>query len=112
MVVERKLASEGQSRKELGRAAFEKKVWEWQEEYGGSILEQLQRLGASCDWSREKFTLEPAMSRERMINASYYNGSWHNKAQRFGRLLKGRITFWYSPGWDRTSDLKINSLAL
>lgn len=62
MVVEKQLAGEGLSRKELGREAFEQRVWQWQRQYGGSILQQLKRLGASCDWSRERFTLDPSLS--------------------------------------------------
>ena len=60
MVVERKLASDGSntSRRELGRDAFIEKVWEWKEESGGTILNQLKRLGASCDWGNTKFTLD------------------------------------------------------
>ena len=61
MLVERDLRSKGIERKELGREAFVEKVWEWKEEYGGYITSQVRRLGASCDWSRERFTLEPAL---------------------------------------------------
>jgi len=57
MVVERKLAAEGQKRSEMSREDFIAKVWEWKEESGGRILEQLKRLGSSADWSRTKFTL-------------------------------------------------------
>lgn len=58
MVVERKLAAEGApGRRELGREAFLGKVWEWKEESGGTIIEQLKRLGASCDWDRNAFTM-------------------------------------------------------
>ena len=58
MVVERKLAETGQkARVELGREEFLKKVWEWKEESGGTIINQLKRLGASCDWNREAFTM-------------------------------------------------------
>ncbi len=62
MVVERQLAEQGKNmgRREMGREAFLKKVWEWKAESGGTITKQLRRLGASCDWSREKFTMEPA----------------------------------------------------
>ncbi|GHD07988.1 valine--tRNA ligase [Tianweitania populi] len=64
MVVERKLAAEGQpSRRELGRDAFIDKVWEWKDESGGLIFNQLRRLGASCDWSRERFTMDEGLSR-------------------------------------------------
>ncbi len=59
MVVERKLAEEGsESRREMGREAFIDKVWEWKEESGDAIINQLKRLGASCDWSRNRFTMD------------------------------------------------------
>ncbi|SFN58560.1 valyl-tRNA synthetase [Roseovarius lutimaris] len=61
MVVERKLAAEGQpGRRDLGREAFLDKVWEWKTESGGTIVNQLKRLGASCDWSRNAFTMSGA----------------------------------------------------
>ena len=63
MVVERKLAEEGIRRQDLGREAFEKRVWEWKAEYGDNIKRQMIRMGASCDWSRERFTLDPGLSR-------------------------------------------------
>ena len=63
MVVERKLAEEGIKRLDLGREEFEKRVWEWKAEYGDTIKRQMIRLGASCDWSRERFTLDPGLSR-------------------------------------------------
>ena len=60
MVVERKLAETQQpSRREMGRDAFLDKVWEWKEESGGTIINQLKRLGASCDWDRNAFTMDP-----------------------------------------------------
>lgn len=62
MVVEKMLAAEGSGRRELGRAAFEARVWAWKREYGGFITGQLRRLGASCDWSRERFTLDAQLS--------------------------------------------------
>ena len=58
MVVERKLAEEGLSRREMGREKFLEKVWEWKEQSGGTIISQLKRLGASCDWSRNRFTMD------------------------------------------------------
>ena len=61
--VEKDLAKEGKNRHQLGRDKFEKKVWEWRETYGNRILNQLRRLGASCDWSRERFTLDEGLSR-------------------------------------------------
>lgn len=62
-VVERELAKEGKSRHDLGREKFLERVWQWRETYGGRILNQLRRLGASCDWSRERFTLDAGLSR-------------------------------------------------
>ena len=63
MVVERKLAEQGLNRRDMGREAFEKRVWEWKAEYGDTIKRQMIRMGASCDWSRERFTLDPGLSR-------------------------------------------------
>jgi valyl-tRNA synthetase len=63
MVVERQLAQEGNvGRRELGRETFLERVWQWKEKSGGSITNQLKRLGASCDWSRERFTLDQGLS--------------------------------------------------
>jgi valyl-tRNA synthetase len=61
--VERLLRSEGTSRQEVGREEFLRRTWEWKERYGGEITRQLRRIGASCDWSRERFTLDPGLSR-------------------------------------------------
>jgi valyl-tRNA synthetase len=61
-VVERKLAEEGLDRHSLGREKFVERVWQWKEQYGGVITKQLQRLGASCDWSRERFTMDEGLS--------------------------------------------------
>ncbi|HEX7291182.1 MAG TPA: class I tRNA ligase family protein, partial [Conexibacter sp.] len=57
--VERLLASEGSSREELGREKFVERVWRWREQYGSTIVEQFKRLGASCDYEDERFTLDP-----------------------------------------------------
>ena len=62
LVVERALKAEGKTRLDVGRAEFESRVWEWKEQYGGFITDQLRRLGASCDWSRERFTLDAGLS--------------------------------------------------
>ncbi|MFP4482434.1 MAG: valine--tRNA ligase [Thermovirgaceae bacterium] len=62
-VVERRLQEEGKSRHDVGREAFVEKVWEWKEEYGNRIINQLKKLGASCDWSRERFTMDEGLSR-------------------------------------------------
>ena len=63
MVVERQLMERQIHRRDIGREAFIDKVWEWKEESGGSILKQLKRLGASCDWSRERFTMDEGLSK-------------------------------------------------
>ncbi len=62
-VVERELAREGKTRHDLGREAFLQRVWEWKERFGNRIIEQLKRLGASCDWSRLRFTMDEGLSR-------------------------------------------------
>ncbi len=62
-VVERKLAAEGLNRHKLGRDKFIKAVWEWRKEYGSAIINQLKALGASCDWKRERFTMDEGLSR-------------------------------------------------
>ncbi|GGA66852.1 valine--tRNA ligase [Edaphobacter acidisoli] len=62
MMVERQLATEGTSRQQLGREAFVARVWDWREHYGGAILGQMKRLGASVDWSREYFTMDDRLS--------------------------------------------------
>jgi len=61
-VVERKLAEEGKSRHDLGREAFVAEAWKWKEQHGGHIIHQLKRLGASCDWERERFTMDEGLS--------------------------------------------------
>ena len=62
-VVERQLAKENIDRHALGREKFVEKVWEWKKEYGGRIINQLKRMGASCDWERERFTMDEGLSR-------------------------------------------------
>jgi valyl-tRNA synthetase len=62
IMVERQLVHEGKKRQELGREAFVERVWEWKQEYGGAILDQMKRLGASVDWSREYFTMDERLS--------------------------------------------------
>ncbi len=62
-VVEKQLAADGKSRHDLGREEFVKRVWQWKEESGGAILGQMKRLGASVDWSRERFTMDEGMSK-------------------------------------------------
>jgi len=62
-VVERKLAKEGKSRHDLERESFLKEVWDWKEEYGSTIINQLKKLGSSCDWDRERFTMDEGLSK-------------------------------------------------
>ncbi len=62
MVVERQLNAEGKSRHDLGREAFIERIWEWKEESGGNITQQLRRMGASPDWTRERFTMDEGLS--------------------------------------------------
>ena len=62
-VVERDLASKGMDRHQVGRERFIELVWEWREKYGGVILNQLKRLGCSCDWSRERFTMDEGLTK-------------------------------------------------
>jgi valyl-tRNA synthetase len=62
-VVEQELAKEGLTRHDLGREKFIERVWQWKEKYGGVIINQLKRLGCSCDWSRERFTMDEGLSR-------------------------------------------------
>src|SRR5580692_3979403 len=64
-VVERSLRKEGRMkhREEFGREKFLKEVWAWKEKHGGIIIQQLKKLGASCDWTRERFTMDPEYSR-------------------------------------------------
>ncbi len=86
-VVERNLAEEGTSRWEIGREAFLERVWQWVEKYGGTIIKQLKRMGCSCDWQRERFTMDEGCSRavrevfvrlyeEGLIYQGYYIVNW------------------------------------
>ena len=76
MVVEKQLAAEGTSREELGREEFERRVWEWRERYGSRIVEQYKRLGASCDYERERFTMDEGYVRAvyKVFKALYDKG--------------------------------------
>lgn len=62
MVVERQLEMEGKTRHDLGRVAFEERVWAWKAESGGQITQQLRRMGSSIDWARERFTMDDELS--------------------------------------------------
>ncbi len=72
-VVERHLAAERLTRHQLGREAFLESVWQWKGKYGGIIINQLKRLGASCDWERERFTMDEGLSQAvRQVFVSLY----------------------------------------
>jgi valyl-tRNA synthetase len=75
-VVEKELAAEGTSRQELGREAFTERIWDWKAQYGSTIIEQFKRLGASCDYERERFTLDDGYVRAvyRVFTALYEKG--------------------------------------
>ncbi len=86
-VVERLLAEEGKTRWDIGREAFLERVWQWVEKYGGTIIQQLKRLGCSCDWDRTRFTMDEGCSRavrevfvrlyeEGLIYQGYYIVNW------------------------------------
>ena len=73
-VVEQELAREGLTRHDLGREKFIERVWEWKAKYGGVIIHQLKRLGCSCDWSRERFTMDEGLSKAvREVFVRLYN---------------------------------------
>ncbi len=73
-VVERQLVAEGKGRHDLGREKFIEKVWEWKEEKGGTIIHQLKKLGCSCDWERERFTMDEGLSKAvREVFVRLYN---------------------------------------
>ena len=76
-VVEKELAEEGALRLEMGREAFTEKVWEWRYRYGNTIIEQYKRLGASCDYERERFTLDEGYVRAvHRVFAELYRKGW------------------------------------
>ncbi|MEO6607687.1 MAG: valine--tRNA ligase [Aestuariivirga sp.] len=99
MVVERLLAKENNTdRRSMGREAFLKRVWEWKEESGGIITKQLRRLGASCDWSRERFTMDEGLSKA--------------VAKVFVQLYKEGLIYkdWRLVNWDPVFETAISDL--
>jgi valyl-tRNA synthetase len=100
MVVERNLAKEGISRHDLGREKFIETVWKWREKSGGTICKQLRRLGASCDWSRERFTMDEGLSRAvRKIFVNLYKDGLIYKAK--------KLVNWDSKFMTAVSDLEV-----
>lgn len=100
MVVERNLAKEGITRHDLGREKFIETVWKWKEQSGGTICKQLRRLGASCDWSRERFTMDEGLSRAvRKIFVNLYKDGLIYKAK--------KLVNWDSKFITAVSDLEV-----
>ncbi len=100
MVVERNLAKEGITRHDLGREKFIETVWKWKEKSGGTITKQLRRLGASCDWSRERFTMDEGLSRAvRKIFVNLYKDGLIYKAK--------KLVNWDSKFMTAVSDLEV-----
>jgi valyl-tRNA synthetase len=101
VLVERQLASEGIDRRELGREGFVERVWEWKERYGGQILRQMRRLGASCDWSRERFTMDEGLSRAvRTVFVRWFDD---------GLIYRGnRIINWCPKDTTALSDIEVD----
>ena len=99
-VVERELANEGHDRFALGREAFVERVWEWRRQYGGRILEQMKRLGDSCDWERERFTMDEGLSRAvRTVFVRWYDD---------GLIYRGwRIINWCPRCMTALSDVEV-----
>ncbi|MBW6467091.1 MAG: valine--tRNA ligase [Brevefilum sp.] len=100
LVVENKLREEGTSRKALGREKFLERTWAWKEKYGGIITQQIRRLGASCDWTRERFTLDDGLSRAvREAFVTLYEKGW---------IYRGPRMINWSPGLQTAvSDLEV-----
>ncbi len=102
MVVERQLAAQGKSRFDLGREAFVGRVWEWKAESGGTITRQLRRMGASLDWSRERFTMDDVCSRA--VREAFV------RLYREGLLYRGqRLVNWDPVLHTAVSDLEVES---
>lgn len=100
MVVERNLAKEGITRHDFGREKFIETVWKWKEQSGGTICKQLRRLGASCDWSRERFTMDEGLSRAvRKIFVNLYKDGLIYKAK--------KLVNWDSKFMTAVSDLEV-----
>jgi valyl-tRNA synthetase len=102
-IVENQLAAQGQSKHDLGREAFISKVWEWKEESGSTITRQMRRLGASCDWSRERFTMDEGLSAAvKRVFIEWY---------RAGLLYRGkRLVHWDPVLGTAVSDLEVENI--
>ncbi|MEW9919384.1 valine--tRNA ligase [Marimonas sp. MJW-29] len=116
MVVERELARTQQpSRRELGREAFLEKVWEWKKQSGGTIIEQLKRLGASCDWSRNAFTMSGAPGAPEGEEGNFHDAvikvfvDMYNK----GLIYRGKRLVNWDPHFETAiSDLEVENIEI
>jgi valyl-tRNA synthetase len=98
--VEKLLAREGVRREDLGREEFVRRTWQWKEKYGGIITRQIRRLGASCDWDRERFTLDPGLSKA--VREAFV------RLYEKGRIYRGPRMINWSPGLKTAvSDLEV-----
>jgi valyl-tRNA synthetase len=98
--VERMLQNEGTSRQAIGREEFTRRTWEWKEKYGGIIIRQMRRLGASCDWDRERFTLDEGLSRA--VREAFV------RLYEKGLIYRGEYLINWSPGLQTAvSDLEV-----
>lgn len=99
-VVEKKLRKEGKTRFDLGKEKFIEEIWQWKEKYGNAILSQLKRMGASCDWSRTRFTMDKDYAKA--VEAAFLN------YQKKGWIYKGkRVVNWCSRCQTSLSDLEV-----
>ena len=103
MVVERELEKNGKNRKEMGRESFLEEVWSWKEKSGNTIIDQLKRLGASCDWSRNRFTMDPDFHKAVMkVFVDFYNK---------GLIYKGKKLVNWDPKFQSAiSDLEVEQI--
>ena len=103
MVVERELEKNGKNRKEMGRESFLEEVWSWKEKSGNTIIDQLKRLGASCDWSRNRFTMDPNFHKAVMkVFVDFYNK---------GLIYKGKKLVNWDPKFQSAiSDLEVEQI--
>ncbi|MEC7946521.1 MAG: valine--tRNA ligase [Myxococcota bacterium] len=101
-VVERKLRAQGVERRDIGRDAFLEKVWAWKDESGGTITHQLRKLGVSCDWKRERFTMDEGLSRAvAEVFVRYYEEGLIYRAE--------RLINWDPVGLTAISDLEVDN---
>ncbi len=100
MVVEREIKKENLTRHQMGRANFEERIWQWKNQYGDRITQQMRRLGDSCDWDRNTFTLDEGVSKAvRKVFASLYKKGWIYRGQ--------RLVNWSGPLETAISDLEV-----